>query len=164
MSSEKRQLIILIGNIGSGKSTLCQKYSEKGFQIVCRDTLRSMLGGLNGYVFSPETEKAIDSACVKLIDRILSARKSNLVIDETNMTKKTRQRYIRLAKFYGYEAVAHETFSFTRAECVANRTKDALRGYTPELWGEVWDKFNKSYEVPTFDEGFDMLIKEDTKR
>ncbi len=164
MSSEKRQLIILIGNIGSGKSTLCKDYSAKGFHIVCRDTLRSMIGGPNGYVFSPATEEAIDAACIRLIETLLSQKEKSIVIDETNMTRKNRKRYIRFAKWAGYEVVAHETITFTKAECLANREKDTLRGYELSTWAEVWEKFNKSYQEPTFEEGFDMLIKEDTKR
>lgn len=155
-------LVILIGNIGSGKSTLCKKYSEQGFDVVCRDAFRSIVFGEGRYIYNPNIEKAIDDFCIRIIKQLLDWQ-VNLVIDETNMNRKTRQRYISLAKACGYKIVAHETFHFTKDESIANRTKDDLRGYTPELWGEVWEKFNRVYQTPTLEEGFDKIIREESK-
>lgn len=156
------QLVILIGNIGSGKSTISKKYSQEGFLVVCRDSLRSMVGGPGGYIYDRVVEGGIHAASVTLFGFLVRNGK-NIVVDETNMSRHTRSQYIKYALNHGYEIVAHQTADFTKEQCVRNREKDNLRGYTKELWGSVWDKFNLDYQEPTPEEGFDKIIKEDIK-
>ncbi len=55
---KKPEIIILVGNIGSGKTTLAKKYAKKGYVIIARDDLRYNIGA-GQYVFDRKLEKAI---------------------------------------------------------------------------------------------------------
>jgi dephospho-CoA kinase len=36
----KKEIILLIGNIASGKSTIAKQYAKKGYVVISRDSLR----------------------------------------------------------------------------------------------------------------------------
>ena len=52
MEPLKKQVKILVSNIGGGKTTLSKRYVEFGYVVISRDTLRYGIG--NGeYIFNP---------------------------------------------------------------------------------------------------------------
>ena len=53
-----KNLIILVGNIGSGKSTYAKKYQKKGYIVIARDQLRYAIGG-GEYIFNTKYEPLI---------------------------------------------------------------------------------------------------------
>ena len=157
------ELVILVGNIGTGKSTVSKGYAIDGYYIICRDSLRSMLGA-GRYIFEKDTEEAIHDSTTNLFIHLLLQRK-NIVIDETNMDKRTRKRFISIAKYdYKYKKITAVIMpQLSKEDCIVNRMKDTLRGTPLHIWEEVWEKFNKRYQEPTLDEGFDEIIKRERK-
>lgn len=154
----KSELVILIGNIGTGKSTISKKYSEKGYYVVCRDSLRTMIGG-GKYIFNNDTEAVIDTVSKILLDELLNL-KVNVVLDETNMAIRTRRYAIGMGKEHGYKVIAHVTRKLSKEDCIAYRMKDNLRGTPIFIWESVWEKFNSMYQQPSSDEGFDNILYE----
>ena len=65
-----KTLIVLVGNIGAGKSTTCQQYVDDSYVIVSRDALRYMIG--NGtYTFNPLIEAYIASSTLHIVEEFL---------------------------------------------------------------------------------------------
>jgi len=157
----KPELVILVGNIGTGKSTVSKEYAKKGYLVVCRDTFRYMLGA-GRYRFEKHLETAIARAATTLLQALL-IEGENVVIDETNMSRRRRKTLIELGKEFDYKVVACVMPDFTKSECLLNRAKDDTREYDITKWGEIWDKFDLQYDLPLFDEGFDEIIRRTEK-
>jgi len=62
---KQKELIILIGNLGTGKSTFAKTLVEKGYINISRDSLRYMIGA-GKYIFNKEFEQSIDFAIVTM--------------------------------------------------------------------------------------------------
>ena len=159
----KPRLIILIGNIGSGKSTTSREYAKEGFRIVCRDDMRTMLaGGGNGYVFEPPLERAIHRASRVMLENMMLDQ-IDILVDETNMTRRGRKEIIDLGKMFGYAITGIVMPELSKAQSIANRAKDNLRGNGLYIWSQIWQKFHNMYDKPELDEGFDSLLWKDEK-
>ncbi|MHA2013326.1 MAG: AAA family ATPase [Candidatus Helarchaeota archaeon] len=152
-----KELIILVGNIGSGKSTLCKKLQKEGYVIISRDSLRYGIGGGN-YIFDLNYEPIVWDTEFYLFERFLQLG-VNLVIDEVGINKILRKRYIPLAKRFNYKIVVYLLPKLTMKKSVRRRLKDPHGQLDKKLWESVWKKFNKMYEKPTLDEGFDEIRK-----
>ena len=153
------RLIILTGNIGSGKTTTVKEYASEGYHVVCRDDFRTMLGGGN-YKFNVTTERAIHLASRALIEGLMDEQ-LDIIVDETNVTKASRKSLIQLGKLYGYLITGIVMPRLPKATSLRNREKDDLRGSGLFVWSMVWDKFDKQYEEPSLDEGFNSLMWKD---
>jgi predicted kinase len=86
------EVIMMVGLVGSGKSTIAQKiHEEKGYVIISSDTMREELFGSvdvqdkNRILFEKMGEK-----CVELCKKGV-----NCVYDATNLTKKHRISFIK---------------------------------------------------------------------
>lgn len=155
------ELVILVGNIGSGKSTVSKWYTTDGYLAVCKDSIRTMLGS-GRYIFDKKLEPLIHQATTDMVIRLMKQQK-NIVLDETSMDKKTRDIYIFYGHQYDYKVTAVVMPQFSKEDCIVNRMKDTLRGTPLHVWEEVWEKFNKRYQEPTLGEGFDEIIKRERK-
>jgi hypothetical protein len=95
--------------------------------------------------------------------RVLSDIGWDIIIDETNMSTTIRNRHFDCVKDKGYNKIAIIMPKLSKESSVRRRMQ-ANHGYgTAEVWGEVWDRFDKIYTEPTKEEGFDQIIhyKED---
>jgi predicted kinase len=149
--------IILIGNIGSGKTTIAQKLVKKGFIVVSRDSLRYGLGA-GKYIFNQKYEKAIKKATFYLFSKLLDTG-VNIIVDEVNFSKETRKRYIRKAKQKEYQVIGIIMPIIPREECINRRMKNPHGQPNRRTWRYVWDMFNSIYDEPTLKEGFKKLIR-----
>ena len=154
------KLIILVGNIGSSKSTYAKELTKKGFYVISRDSLRYMIGG-GTYLFDSKTEPMIMAMTLSCLEIALGYG-LNIVLDETNMTRKIRRQYINIAKYndYDYEIEAHIMPKISKREAVDRRVNDGGHG-TPDRskWEEVWELFDSKYEEPKTDEGFSKIVR-----
>ncbi|RLF58119.1 MAG: hypothetical protein DRN27_06200, partial [Thermoplasmata archaeon] len=101
----EKELIILVGNIASGKSTMVKSLVKKGFRCVSRDGIRYSLG--NGeYIFDALCETAVRKSAQRLALELVKSDIEKIVIDETNMSISSRSYYITLAKAHDYKCVA----------------------------------------------------------
>lgn len=133
-----KEIIILVGNIGSGKSTLVKKYQEQGFVVIARDMLRYAIGGGN-YVFNERYEPIIWSTELTLLEDFLSLG-VDIVIDEVGVSKNMRSRYIEFAKLYNYKIVGYVFPKLSMKESVDRRMNNP-HGCPDRL---VWKGFGKN--------------------
>ena len=152
-----KELIILVGNIGSGKSTFTKKVQEnRQYVVISRDSLRYGIGGGN-YVFNLEYESIIWDTELFLF-RSFVRQEVPIIIDEVGVTKEMRKRYINFAKLHGYFIQAVILPRISMEECVDRRMNDPHGQYDRKLWEKLWSKFNSMYEEPTLAEGFDRIV------
>jgi predicted kinase len=153
---KKQELIMMVGNIGSGKSTLTKQYVEKGYIVISRDSLRYMLGG-GKYIFDCCLETHIKKGVILLLQEFLKSGR-NIIWDETNMSSKTRKPIILLCKKYNYNISAVIFPILPMKVCVKRRMSCPHGNFTEAVWKRVWTMFDSIYEEPTKKEGFDKII------
>jgi len=154
------QLIILVGNIGSGKSTLVQEYIKKGYIVISRDSLRYGIGG-GQYKFDYDLEPVIWETELTMFKLFLLLGK-NIIIDEVGISKLMRKRYldiVRLPFYPNYSVICIEMPKLSRKEAIDRRMKDPHGQPDRQIWEDVWEKFNNQYETPTKEEGFNKIIR-----
>ena len=152
---------ILIGNIGAGKSTYIKNNIQKGI-VISKDSIRYAIGGGN-YKFNPNLEPVIHSTTIHMAHKFCEKQVSEIVLDETNVEAKNRKAWIDIAKKQGYYIVAMEFPKFDKEIAVARRLTNPHCQPDAELWCNVWDKFNKKYQKPTLEEGFDSILQIEEK-
>ncbi len=157
MSTKSKNLIILIGNIGSGKSTYISKYQKKGYVTIVRDQLRYAIGG-GQYIFNYDYEPIVWKTELYMFKKFIDLGTA-VIIDEVGVTKQMRKRYIPYAKKNGYKIIAIEMPRFGMNEAVTRRMTNPHGQPDWNLWNQVWTKFERMYEEPNKREGFDKIIK-----
>jgi predicted kinase len=156
-----KQLIIMVGNIGTGKSTYAKKYQKQDYIIISRDQLRYAIG--NGqYVYNKTYEPIIWKSELYFFKRFVDAG-ANIVIDGANITKLIRRRYISYAKKEDYNITIIEMPRLIIDEAVKNRMKDPHGQPDERLWSKIWNKFESLYETPTIGEGVNKVIQLEKK-
>ena len=150
-------LNLMIGNIGTGKSTIARKLAFQGSAVFNMDSFQEMLSGGEYARYDP---KKRDVYTTGENETIRAALKSGLdvCVDRTNMDLKRRERFIQIGKEYGAKIVAYHLGVGDRAKCLANRAKNP-RGVPMTVWGQVYDKMVADYVPPTLDEGFSEIIE-----
>jgi predicted kinase len=152
-----KHIIILVGNIGSGKSTTAKKYVDEGYIVIARDALRYMIGAGN-YIFNLEVETAIWNSELKILKEFMKLG-VNIIVDEIGITKTERARYLPLIKKYKYKSTVLIMPKLSKKESVNRRMINPHGQPNRKLWEEVWKKFNIKYEEPSLAEGFNEIVK-----
>lgn len=151
-----KEVIILIGNIGTGKTTFAQKYVKKGYIIIARDQLRYGIG--NGtYIFNRKYERTIWKTELYLYRKFVDLG-VNLLIDEVGISKFIRGRYIPYAKKHNYKVTGVVMPHLDMNEAVNRRMNNPHQQDNKKLWEGIYTKFEAMYEKPTKKEGFDKII------
>ena len=155
----KPEIILLVGNIGSGKSTLVNKLLKKGYNhiVISRDSLRYMIGGGN-YRFDPKLESMIHDMELKIIETCMK-NKVNIIVDEVGINKQMRERYIPCAIKNGYTITVIELPYFSKRTSVNRRMKNPHGQFDRKIWNSVWERFNNLYERPSKKEGINKIIR-----
>jgi len=135
-----KHLIILVGSIGAGKSTYCNKYP---------DYFRINQDDLNG------SKHLVAEAFANAL-----LTKDKIIIDRTNFNTSQRDRYTVPAKKAGYVVDAHilfEDFTVCYNRVINRKNHPSIKEGDKETALRVLRFFKKSYERPTLDE-FDNII------
>lgn len=167
----KPKLIIMVGNIASGKSTWIRRvldtnlFNDDKYIVVSKDAIRRMIGA-GKYVFNEKLEPAIHTSAIDMVANFMRLD-INIIIDETNMDKATREILLILTtKFrpalgYEYHTIAAVVPYLERGSSLDRRMagKELAWGHCRKVWAEVWDRKNTAYEEPKRSEGFDEIWK-----
>jgi predicted kinase len=153
----KKELIILVGNIGTGKSTLAKQYAKDGYIIISRDALRYMIGGGN-YRFDLKVEPFIKKSAVSTLKTFLKSG-YNIVYDEVNVSRRSRYPTIQVAKQFGYKIKAVVLSRLSQNESVDRRMKNPHGQFDRNIWNTVWERFDSIYEEPSLKEGINKIIR-----
>ena len=94
---QDKEIIFLVGLQSSGKSTYANKHL-KGYEIVSNDYYTEVYAKKKGMTYTEawkemDYDKDIKAKSMKQFSAAIKAGK-NIVIDNTNMTKKSRQWYL----------------------------------------------------------------------
>ena len=155
----KSKIVILVGNIGSGKSTFSRFFVNKGFVVTARDGIRYTLGA-GTYLFDPTIEPVVWASELYLFQQLLKTHK-NIVVDEINVSKAFRKRLFKVIKPYRkyYDICCIELPRLSKDICIKRRLKDNHGNNSYDVWRGVWERFDSIYETPVHTEGFDNIIK-----
>lgn len=132
----EKNLIMLVGCIGSGKSTYAKCFDTSKSVIISQDEQ-----GKNGHkqLFKESIEMGIE--CI--------------VIDRMNFSKQQRERYIKPAKNAGYVVNVVEfrvcpTVSLRRV--VERENHPTIEKNQPDLANKIIKMYHNKYEAPSSDE------------
>jgi predicted kinase len=153
---DQAELVILVGNIGCGKSWFAKQRAKRGDVIINMDSITEMIGG--GYDNYDKKKKEIYWAVEEIAICEALERGFSVIIDRTNMDKKCRKRFIDIGKRYDWVTIKCLDWGEGGRECLKRRVEDP-RGIGAERWVEVWAKKRLSYEKPTKEEGFDFITE-----
>lgn len=129
----KKELIVMIGIPGSGKSTYVNEKYSNTHQIVCTDDIRKALG----FIFERKMETFIHCMSETFVKAKME-RGLPIVIDETNIGISHILKWRNLAEEYEYETIA--IIMDTQIEICKERRK-CKEGEFPE---EVIDRMYRS--------------------
>lgn len=150
----KQIIYLLVGLIGSGKSTWSKKKvrEEEDTVIICKDNFREMLRGK--YVFDFKYEDTVKSL-MKFGLRKALQNGFNVIIDETNITRKKRAELINKIKIINgwcYDNLKLVILYFPdNNNCIENRMTNP-RGISREQWEDVYNNMKKQFEKPSYGE------------
>ncbi len=146
---------ILIGNIASGKTTYTKDVLDPKTIVVCGDNITDCVHAK--YTEYSVGLKPLYKAVEHTIITQAAAADCDIVIDRMNASKKSRQRYISLAKSLGYSVVAVIMDQSDASTHATRRFECESRGVSLDTWIGVANGFVKQYEKPTHKEGFDDI-------
>lgn len=152
MSDQK--VYLLIGAPGSGKSTHGRKMYENNINTVrvCPDEFRAILGWGEG-------DQSVSAKAFEMTRRSLGEyldKGMDVVVDATNMYRKSRKDFINIARGRGVTIVAL-IFECDKATLIERNVKRGANGgrNVPE---HVIDSMLEKYERPTLDEVDEIVM------
>lgn len=134
-----QELIIMVGLPGSGKTYYSKKYINN-YEYINRDT-----------------EKTI-TKCLKLCEKNIISKK-NIIIDNTNPSVKSRKLFVDIAKKYNIK-IRCIIFTTSFDVCMHNNIYRSLTTNVDVVPKIAYNIYNKNYEEPHINEGFDIIEKQ----
>lgn len=139
---------MMIGIQGSGKTTHAEKLSsEKGYDIVSTDIIRKNNPGID--------ENDVWPMAYQTISNILE-RKTDVIFDATNITKKVRDRFKENVKKYyqnEFEIIGYY-FPTAASECIKRVEKRNQKDGELDIPLDVIESYSKNIYPPTYEEKF----------
>jgi len=147
-------LNVFIGNIGSGKSVLANRFAKDGDVIVNMDSIQQMVGGGEYGLYDYKKKEIYQNIEATAI--LTALRTGNdVVVDRTNMDKARRARYVEYGNRFGCKIIAYD-WGPGYPECLERRQDDS-NGIPAATWETVFHTMSNNYEKPSLDEGFDVI-------
>ena len=134
--SDCKQVIIMVGYPGSGKSSVAKK--------ICEDERFVLIQG-DVYKTSPKMIKAAGA--------YVSEGKS-VVFDATNSSCKKRYEYIGFARKHSYKIVCVHVSTSLEDSYKRNKSRDP-ENQVPKI---AYSMYKKHFENPSVEEGFDIIV------
>lgn len=151
---------ILVGVPASGKSTWFSKNKTASMAPISTDNIIEFMGSLFGFTYDQIFKDSINLAEKIMWKRLEwnAERNNDVVIDRTNLTAKSRKKFIDYLKPYGYEFEAvvfplPGTVEFSEEEWF--RRLDSRQGKT--IPNAVLASMVNSAQMPSEEEGFTKI-------
>ena len=147
-------LVLFVGSPASGKSSFYKKYLEMKNKLVN---------------MSMDKYEGTLAKFIKEVNSIMTSGKDNILIDNTNGTKETRAKYIKIAKANDYkvvvvqfditkELVMHLNELRNKEITVCELNKNPLIQCKKHLPTVAINTFWKKFESPDISEGFEEIL------
>lgn len=159
------ELILMVGNIGTGKTTTVRKLMADADRIENRDIIMISADDLvtvlfNGH-YGPDvwTDKHWPMYAAMKLHMVREAfiHGFDIIIDGTHMNKINRKVFIDIAKEFNADVIV---YLHTYPNGLKRRIDNPKSEHTsPEKWAEIHNNFADAYEEPSPDEGIDKIIK-----
>jgi predicted kinase len=154
----KPRVIVLVGPPLSGKDTYIKTIGFKDFEVISRDNILMEIHGTNDY------NQAFKEVNPKQVDKLLNTRIKDLIdngkeviINMTNLTKKSRNRHLVKFDSKTYEKIA---IIFPKLEIQEYLSRNDYRNKAENKYIpiNVINEMIQNWEEVTVDEGFDKII------
>jgi len=148
---------LMIGNIGTGKTTTATKILEENPNTlyVSDDDICTLVNMGN---YGPELWSnkywPVYSAIKRSIAEIAIENGFSIIIDSTNMSESKRAVWVKKAKQLNVSIIAHVHLDHALG---IKRRQETPRGQTFEMWQKVYERFQSEYEEVTSAEGFNEI-------
>ena len=158
-AENKQKVIVMVGLQGSGKSAKAQKLGTDGnYIIISSDDIRVELHN-DGVSFTNET--VFNTYYERFRNALKEGR--NVILDATNTTLKARRCVFENVKRTHVQRKSLRIVAYivntTLEDCVkrlASRQRESF--LDADDWTPVLDKYQKSFQIPMFYEGFDEIV------
>jgi len=158
-----RQLVVLVGLPGSGKSAFHQKKSD--WVVVSKDVIRQFMFG---HSFEPEFEDAVDRIFSAALIETAESSADVVCVDDLNLLRKERRSYVELGQLTGRETVAvimpydpideiYQLVQFQLEELEKNSPKMRVAKFPKDRF----DAMLRCYEAVQPEEGFARIMHEE---
>jgi bifunctional polynucleotide phosphatase/kinase len=134
---KEKQIVIMMGYPGSGKTTIAQTICKNNTDVIYIDG---------------DTYKT----SAKMIKTSLEYIKLNksIIFDATNSSRKKRKEYVDLAKKYNYKVACIHVSTPLDISYKRNKLRDAEK-HVPKI---AYSVYSKHYEKPDEQEGFHLIV------
>lgn len=154
-----KHINLMVGLPGVGKTTFLQQDRFKNTTVVSSDSYIEDEAKARGSTYDQIFQEVIKDATShfnSMLDHHLRNGTVSLTIDRTNLTVKSRNRFIQLARQFGYEIYAHDlnNIAFDDPGEWHRRLDSRIGKSIPD---HVLEDMKKRYEPPTKDEGFHLV-------
>lgn len=155
----KSQVILLIGPPLSGKDTYLRSKDFSDFTIISRDDILMSLHNTDDYT------EAFNQVDQKLVDKLLNQKiqdcidnKNNVIINMTNLSKKSRNRHLCKFPNIDYDKIAIVFPKLNLCDYI-NRNDNRKKEENKFIPVGVIRSMIENWQDVTQDEGFDRVIK-----
>jgi len=155
-----RQLVVLVGVAGSGKTTFRLQHPD--WIIVSKDVIRQTVFHRD---YDPVFEDSVEGIFGSTLIETVESEADVVCVDNTNLTVEERRRLIEVGKLAGREIVAYVMRLLSADELYDRKTRqlEELADTFPDLVvrgfeRERFEMFYQQYEPPLETEGFDRII------
>ncbi|MBU1048695.1 ATP-binding protein [Candidatus Bipolaricaulota bacterium] len=159
-----RQLVVLVGLPGSGKTALHQKKSE--WVVVSKDAIRQ---SVFRHSYEPEYEDAVDRIFSATLIETVESSADIVCIDDLNLLRKERRSYIELGHMTGRETIAivmpydpiDEIYQLVQSQ-LEELSMSSPKTRVATFPRERFDAMLRCYEAVLPAEGFARIEREDS--
>jgi predicted kinase len=158
-----RQLVVLVGLPGSGKTALHQKKSD--WVVVSKDVIRQSIFGRS---YEPEFEDAVDRIFSAALIETAESSADIVCVDDLNLLRKERRSYVELGQMTDRETIAvvmpydpideiYQLVQFQLAELERNSPRMRVAKFPKDRF----DAMLRCYEAVQPEEGFSRILREE---
>lgn len=133
-------LYITCGVPGAGKTT----WTKGKGKIISPETIKTMFYG-GTFVFDESLDNIVGFITETCLIKCLESKLNTIIVDDENLSRAVRLRYIELAKYYGYNPII-VYFPYSQA-CISRMMKNA-RGFSNRIWSQVIEKARYNIDIP----------------
>lgn len=158
-----RQLVVMVGLPGSGKTALHQKKSD--WVVVSKDVIRQSVFRRS---YEPEFEDAVDRIFLSTLIETAESSADIVCVDDLNLLRKERSAYIELGEMTGREPIAvvmpydpiDEIYQMVQLQLkeLAKHSPKVKVGTFPR---DRFDAMLRCYEAVLPGEGFSRILREE---